>query len=166
MAVRKDVDDLVRDMYVMAAVAQRQGKLRDPDAATAIAADAVDTGIDLALLAAPDDPVPGLLRQAGQMLARLADRTKALALRRSDRVKAGARPVPRPESDVAAMIRSADAEAMASAGPFDRTESEELERRRVEEANKQLPETQRRLEEQRRRQVGQAEPEQPWWRRG
>lgn len=164
MAVRKDVENLVRDLYVMASVAQRQGRLRDLDAATALAADSVDTGIDLALLAAPDDPVPGLLRQAGQMLARLADRTKALALRRSDRVKAGARPVPRPESDVAAMIRAETEEAMASAGPFDRVESERLERERVAEQNKQLAETQRRLEKERRRQVGEGESARPWWR--
>lgn len=154
MAVRKDVENLVRDLYVMASVAQRQGRLRDLDAATALAADSVDTGIDLALLAAPDDPVPGLLRQAGQMLARLADRTKALALRRSDRVKAGARPAPRPEPDVAAMLRAQDAEQMASAGPFDRTEFEELERERTAEANRQLAERNRQLEAERRRRVG------------
>ena len=165
MAIREDVDNLVRDLYVMASVARGQGRLRDPDAATALAADAVDTGLDLAVTAPPDDEVPGLLRQAGAMLAKLADRTKALALRRSDRVKAGARPAPRPEPDVAAMIRAETEEQMASAGPFDRTEFEELERRRVEEANKQLAETQRRLEEERRRRVGRNEQtERPWWR--
>lgn len=164
MAIREDVDNLVRDLYVMASVAQRQGKLGDPDAATALAADAVDTGLDLAVTAPPDDEVPPLLRQAEAMLAKLADRTKALALRRSDRVKAGARPARRPAPDVAAMIRAETAEPMASAGPFDRTEFEELERRRVEEANRRLAETQRRLEEERRRRIGQTEPERPWWR--
>jgi hypothetical protein len=52
---------------------------------------------------------------------------------------------------------------MSFGGPFDRTEHEDVERRRAENANAVLRERKRKDELERRRQVS-PEPETPWWR--
>lgn len=97
----------------------------------------------------------GLLREAAGTLERLTTRIKSATFRSP--VKAA----PRPQPDIAAMIRQHDAERMASAGPFSSTDFETTERERIAEQNRQLAEKNKRAEQQRARQLGQDEQPNP-----
>ena len=161
-----DIDSLVMDLAV-AANGARSGGLRDPDAAVRLAADAIDTGTELEAMAAPDDDAPRMLREAGRLLATLANRTKAVRLRRA-RVKAApSLPTPLPQLDVAELIRRDDAEKSLAGPGFDSTTFEQDEAERIAIQNEMIARRQREHEAQRRAQVAQVEPEpeHPWWRR-
>jgi hypothetical protein len=72
-----------------------------------------------------------------------------------------------PEPTQAQLSESFDRLVMAQGGPrFDREESPDLERRRIQVQNEMLVTANSRAEEQRRAQVAQEqpEPEKPWWR--
>lgn len=148
------LNDLCKNVYV-AAITARGGKLNTKAA----------EGISARLRSAASDMIEPadseLLREAAGRLESLSLRVKAQT-GRGTRVKAAS--APRSQPDIAAMNRAADAEQMASAGPFDRTEFEATERARIEEQNKQLAQRDRQLEAERRRQIGEPEPK-PWWRR-
>jgi hypothetical protein len=107
-----------------------------------------------------------LLRYTAAQLGAVSTRIKAGAATRT-RAKAsngsGSRSVRRAEPDYLALAHAADAEQMSFGGPFDRTEHEDVERRRAESANAALASKQRKLEADRRTQVS-PEPETPWWR--
>lgn len=95
--------------------------------------------------------------------------TRVKAQTGGTRVKAQTRLQPwvkvAPRPDIAEMYRQgADAEQVNSGGAFDRNESEALERERIASGNARLAEFNRRSEEERRRHIGEDEPE-PWWRR-
>jgi hypothetical protein len=107
-----------------------------------------------------------LLKTTADTLSRASLRIKAGGAARP-RAKASAPEyrarVQRPEPDYLALSHAQDAEQMSFGGPFDRTEFEDVERTRAENANAVLRERKRKDELERRRQVS-PEPETPWWR--
>jgi hypothetical protein len=145
-----------------------------------MAEDLVDTGTELPLTAAPDDDVPRMLREAGRVLATLANRTKAARLGRARIKAAPSRPASRPQLDFAELLKiksvsepskPTQAELAASldqlvwnqAAPFSTVTLEEDEARRVQVQNEQLTARNQRHEEQRAALV-RPDKESPCWR--
>jgi hypothetical protein len=156
---REKLDDLCRNVLVSAHLA-KSGRL------TPEFADALASRVKAASSAMVEPGDRELLRYTAAQLGAVSTRIKAGEAR--TRAKAsngnGSRSVPRPAPDYLRLSREADAEQMSLGGPFDRTEFEDVERRRSETQNAMLAAKQRKLEEQRRAQVAQDEPETPWWR--
>jgi hypothetical protein len=152
------IDNLAKDAYVLATVA-KQGRLNVKAADELVsrlrsaAADMIDQG-DAEMLRTT---AAGFERVSLRIKAGAAAASRAKA---SNGSRTGSRPAP---IDYIALSHAQDLRDMASAGPFDRTDYEDVERKRAENANAVLRERRRKDEAERRRHVS-PEPETPWWR--
>jgi hypothetical protein len=140
------INDLARDLYVLATVA-RQGRLNVK------AADALVERVRRAASDMIEDHDRELLRTAADRLDSLTTRVESAGFR--PRTKAAppvSHPSPPPvaQPSLTELIRQQDREQIDRGGPFDRATFEAVEQARVTEANRQLQMRNRTAEEDRR----------------
>ena len=103
-----------------------------------------------------------LAKEKRAELLRIKAASTASSRAETTRIKSVSEPLAPSQADLA---RAFDAMWMNQAAPFDRVETPDLERRRVEHQNKQLAEKNRQAEERARQVADDGEPEVPYWRR-